>query len=46
MRDLKDIRLEIEEQLKRGELQERCRLLLPDAPFTLHAHAWAARGIA
>ncbi len=34
------------DDLKRGELQERCRLLLPDAPFTLHAHAWAARGIA
>src|SRR5712691_4841672 len=34
------------DDLKRGELQERCRLLLPDAPFMLHAHAWAARGIA
>ena len=30
----------------RGALQERCRLLLPDAPFTLDAHAWATRGIA
>ncbi len=29
----------------RGALQERCRLLLPEAPFTLDAHAWAARGV-
>jgi len=29
-----------------GALQERCRQLLSDAPFTLDAHAWAARGIA
>lgn len=31
---------------RRGELQERCRMLLPDATFTLNACAWAARGIA
>jgi SAM-dependent methyltransferase len=28
----------------RAELRERCRLLLPEAPFTLTARAWAARG--
>jgi SAM-dependent methyltransferase len=27
-------------------LRERCRHLLPEAPFTLRAFAWAARGIA
>jgi SAM-dependent methyltransferase len=27
-------------------LRERCRHLLPEAPFTLHVQAWAARGIA
>jgi SAM-dependent methyltransferase len=26
-------------------LRERCRHLLPEAPFTLTAHAWAARGL-
>jgi SAM-dependent methyltransferase len=30
----------------RSALQERCRALLPAAPFTLDAHAWAARGLA
>lgn len=30
----------------RAELRERCRQLLPDAPFTLEVRAWAARGIA
>lgn len=30
----------------RGELRERCRLLLPEAPFTLDAYAWATRGLA
>jgi hypothetical protein len=27
-------------------LRERCRQLLPEAPTTLRAFAWAARGIA
>jgi SAM-dependent methyltransferase len=27
-----------------AELRERCRLLLPDAPFTITSRAWAARG--
>jgi SAM-dependent methyltransferase len=26
-------------------IRERCRQLLPQAPFTLTAHAWAARGL-
>ena len=30
----------------RNALKWRCQALLPDAPFTLDAHAWAARGIA
>ena len=30
----------------RGALRERCRALLPGAPFTLTAVAWAARGLA
>lgn len=29
-----------------AELRERCRQLLPEAPFTLNVRAWAARGIA
>lgn len=29
---------------RRTALRERCRALLPDGPFTLTAHAWAARG--
>jgi SAM-dependent methyltransferase len=29
---------------RREELKERCRALAPAAPFTLDAHAWAARG--
>jgi len=29
---------------RRAELEERCRQLAPPAPFTLDAHAWAARG--
>ncbi|HWG55667.1 MAG TPA: hypothetical protein VNT58_04005, partial [Gaiellaceae bacterium] len=28
----------------RAELREACRRLLPEAPFTLEATAWAARG--
>ena len=27
-------------------LKERCREVLPNPPFTLHAVAWAARGLA
>lgn len=30
---------------ERSELRERCRQLLPEAPFTLTAVAWAARGL-
>jgi SAM-dependent methyltransferase len=30
----------------RDELRECCRRLLGDAPFTLDAHAWTARGLA
>jgi SAM-dependent methyltransferase len=30
---------------QRADLRERCRDLLPDAPFTIHARAWAARGV-
>ena len=29
---------------RRTALRERCRALLPDGPFTLTAHAWAASG--
>jgi ubiquinone/menaquinone biosynthesis C-methylase UbiE len=31
---------------RRAELRDRCRALLPVAPFTLTARAWAARGLA
>jgi len=31
---------------RRAELRERCRALLPSAPFVLTARAWAARGLA
>ena len=31
---------------RRAELRERCRRLLPTAPFVLTARAWAARGLA
>jgi SAM-dependent methyltransferase len=31
---------------RQAELRERCRALLPEAPFTLTSRAWAARGIA
>jgi SAM-dependent methyltransferase len=31
---------------RRAELQERCRTLLPIAPFVLTARAWATRGLA
>jgi SAM-dependent methyltransferase len=30
---------------QRAELRERCRRHLPDAPFTVHAYCWAARGL-
>ena len=33
-------------ETERAALRERCRQLLPEAPFTLSAHAWAARGLA
>lgn len=29
---------------RRAELRERCRTLLPEAPFVFTSHAWAARG--
>jgi SAM-dependent methyltransferase len=31
---------------RQAELRERCRALLPPAPFVLTARAWAARGLA
>ncbi len=31
---------------RRAELREQCRALIPTAPFTVTARAWAARGIA
>jgi SAM-dependent methyltransferase len=31
---------------RRTELRERCRALLPPAPFVITARAWAARGVA
>jgi SAM-dependent methyltransferase len=31
---------------RRAELRERCRMLLPGAPFTITARAWAARALA
>jgi SAM-dependent methyltransferase len=31
---------------RRDELRNRCRELMPAAPFTLDAHAWATRGTA
>ena len=30
---------------RQAELRERCHQKLPDAPFVLTAHAWAARGV-
>jgi SAM-dependent methyltransferase len=30
---------------RQARLRERCRELLPSAPFVLHARAWAARGV-
>jgi len=34
------------EEAELSALRERCRELLPEAPFTLQAFAWAARGLA
>ena len=34
------------EAAQRAKLRERCRDLLPVAPFTIQARAWAARGLA
>jgi ubiquinone/menaquinone biosynthesis C-methylase UbiE len=34
------------EAVPRADLRERCRELLPSAPFTLAARAWVARGLA
>lgn len=34
------------EDSERAEIRERCRELLPEVPFALEVHAWAARGIA
>jgi ubiquinone/menaquinone biosynthesis C-methylase UbiE len=31
---------------ERDALREKCRELLPDEPFVIHARAWAARGVA
>jgi hypothetical protein len=31
---------------RQAELRERCRTMLPGAPFVLTARAWAARGLA
>jgi SAM-dependent methyltransferase len=31
---------------RQAELRERCRALLPDAPFALTSYAWAVRGLA
>ena len=31
---------------RRAQLRERCRALLPDAPFMITARAWTARGLA
>ena len=33
------------DEAQRFELRERCRDLLPDAPFTIQARAWAAGGV-
>ena len=34
------------DEARRIELRERCRAALPEAPFTVSARAWAARGTA
>lgn len=33
------------DEAQRAALRDRCRDLLPDAPFTIEARAWAARGV-
>ena len=33
------------DEARRAELRERCRELLPEAPFVLTSRAWAARGL-
>jgi SAM-dependent methyltransferase len=33
------------DEAQRAALRERCRDLLPDAPFTIQARAWAVRGV-
>jgi len=33
------------DETQRAALRDRCRDLLPDAPFTIEARAWAARGV-
>ncbi|MGH3127348.1 MAG: SAM-dependent methyltransferase, partial [Gaiellaceae bacterium] len=33
------------DEAQRAVLRDRCRDMLPDAPFTIHARAWAARGV-
>jgi len=33
-------------ETEQSALRDRCRQLLPEAPFTLRAHAWSARGVA
>jgi len=33
------------DEQQRAALRDRCRDLLPDAPFTIEARAWAARGV-
>ena len=33
------------DEAPRAALRDRCRDLLPEAPFTIHARAWAARGV-
>jgi len=33
------------EPMRQAQLRERCRELLPAAPFVLTARAWAARGL-
>jgi SAM-dependent methyltransferase len=33
------------DEAQRATLRDRCRDLLPDAPFTIEARAWAARGV-
>ena len=33
------------DEAQRATLRNRCRDLLPDAPFTIEARAWAARGV-